>query len=142
MRHLQALTATVALWCQTKLWGRRTQPNMLFPVRNKVTGTLLWFQVLSSPYGVSVIVHRNKPHIDSLYAVSPQTGMAGVHVDYYVAAENGEQEQIKVQLFDETRGPYDEAHWEMPQEYSARFQDVSVVLVRDVQMWVPPSHEE
>ena len=120
-----------------RIWYKRRAPNTVFPVRNEATGRVVWFETNSTLYGVYVTIHREKPRLRSIQDWSLHTGMSGVHIDYYVSAEGGEEEveQIKLQLYDASVGPYaDDARWEIPADYDL-YHDASIILVPDVQAW-------
>ncbi|HEU5374066.1 MAG TPA: hypothetical protein VFV38_01375 [Ktedonobacteraceae bacterium] len=126
-------------------------PALLFPVKNPRTGNMIWIEMAPSNSGFSLTAHKRKPMIKDSNTWSHPTGMAGLHVDYYVAPAEDEpeltqkgtprqrrvrpQEMLKVQLHDATVGPYGEPHWEIPDHYVPSAGDASIVLVRDVQRW-------
>src|SRR5579884_1324078 len=122
MKYLRAMMRALRLWWQRRICLRRRAPNLLFPVRNEVTGNTIWYELNITAYGLFVTIHRAKPRIKSIEDLSPQTAMAGVHIDYFVDNEDEIEmrEQVKVQLYDEIVGAYgDEPHWEIPNEYSS-----------------------
>lgn len=133
------MTALQHRW-QGKVWQKRQAPNLLFPVRNEETSNTVWYETTLTTYGLFVTIHRQKPHLHPRQEVSRQTAMAGVHIDYFISSEEttAGQEQINVQLYDESVGPYEDAHWEIPASYhSTPFQDASRILVQDAQSWHP-----
>lgn len=115
-------------------------PACVFPVKNEVTGNIVWFEVAPSGYGIYVTVHQHQPSVQNASQLSPETAMATVHVDYYVDVEE-EKEQIKVQLWDEQAGPYGDPGWNIPDAYT-NSRDASIILVQDVQRWRPPEDTE
>jgi len=138
-KYFQKKRISLQRWWQGKIWQKRRAPNLLFPVRNEVTGNTVWFETNVTAYGLYVTIHQKKPGIKSIEDRSPLTAMAGVHIDFFVGNEEEKetQEQIKVQLFDETVGGYGDPCWQIPTEYSPRFKGASLLLVRDVQSWQP-----
>lgn len=118
---------------------QKSAPAGVFPVRNAATGNPVWFQVTPSAYGLSVIVHQQRPDLERS-PLSPQTTMATVHVEYFGGMDAASTEQITVYLWDEHAG--EEPGWDVPPEYDPRNprtrQAASIVLVADVQQWRPP----
>ena len=138
-RSCRQRIADLQRWWNEKIWYKRRVPNILFPVRNEATGNVVWFSTQSTAYGVFVTIHREKPGIVSIQDTSPHTGMAGLHIDYFVCTDHQEKEveQIKLQLYDASVGPYADAlSWEIPAD-NARAERASIILVPDVQAWQP-----
>lgn len=133
-------------------------PALLFPVKNPVTGKVIWIEMAPSNSGFSLTAHKRKPRIKDITSGSYSTGIAGLHVDYYVAPTENEpeltrkgtprrrwkhpQEMLKVQLHDEAMGPYSEPHWQIPADYSSTVGDASIVLIHNVQQWKASSAED
>jgi hypothetical protein len=97
---LRKATADLQKEWAWKIWYKRRAPNTVFPVRNEETGNVVWFETNSTRYGLYITIHREKPRLRSIQDFSQHTGMAGVHIDYYIGAEEGKEdvEQIKLQL--------------------------------------------
>ncbi|HEU5381590.1 MAG TPA: hypothetical protein VFV38_39720 [Ktedonobacteraceae bacterium] len=134
-------------------------PALLFPLENSETRSKIWVELAPSVYGFYITVHKHKPTSKDAEHYSRKTGMGGIHLDYYIAPQSQEQtpltkkgtlrkrwkrpqEVLQMQLYDETVGPYDEPHWEIPAHYSQSWKDASIVLVRDVQRWKPAEEED